>query len=131
MILNGLFDEFNYYCESDRRKVTENTARFLEERLSFVNSELDNLSSDIPDWMQKRVATLEVNGRSSYFNEAKKGRAEAFQLESSLTMAQYIKGYLVDNTNKYAMLPNLGGMDELGTGGHRESLSNLVGQLDR
>ena len=131
MILNGLFDEFNYYCESDRRKVTENTARFLEERLSFVNSELDNLSSDIPDWMQKRVATLEVNGRSSYFNEAKKGREEAFQLESSLTMAQYIKGYLVDNTNKYAMLPNLGGMDELGIGGQIESYNNLVVQRDR
>ena len=131
LILNGLFDEFNYYCESDRRKVTENTARFLEERLSFVNSELDNLSSDIPDWMQKRVATLEVNGRSSYFNEAKKGREEAFQLESSLTMAQYIKGYLVDNTNKYAMLPNLGGMDELGIGGQIESYNNLVVQRDR
>ena len=130
-ILNGLFDEFNYYCESDRRKISENTARFLEDRLSLVSNELQNLSSDIPDWMQKKVATLEVNGRSSYFNDAKKGREEAIQLESSLTMAQYIKGYLADNTNRYSMLPNLGGMDELGISGQIESYNNMVVQRDR
>lgn len=131
LVLNSLFDEFNYYCESDRRKVSESTAKFLEERLLLVNSELEDLSSEIPEWMKKRVATLEVNGRSSYFDDAKKGREEAYQLESSLAMAEYIKGCLVENTNKFNMLPNLGGMDELGIGSHIESFNNLVVQRDR
>ena len=130
-VLNALIDEFNYYCEYDQRKVAENTATFLEERLASVNQELESLTYDIPEWMQKRVTTLEVNGQSSYFSEAKKGRDEVFKLESSMTMAEYIKGYLVENEKSYEILPNLGGMDELGIGGQIDSYNNLVIQRDR
>lgn len=130
-ILNALLDAYNEYSERDQRRIADNTAKFLEERISTVTDDLDNLSSDMSAGMKSKVATLEVGGRSSYLTDAGKGREEALQLETSMSMAKYVQGYLADTSNKYGTIPSLGGMDEMGIGGQVTSYNAMVIQYER
>lgn len=130
-ILNALLDAYNEYSERDQRRIADNTAKFLEERISTVTDDLDNLSSDMSAGMKSKVATLEVGGRSSYLTDAGKGREEALQLETSMSMAKYVQGYLADSSNKYGTIPSLGGMDEMGIGGQVTSYNAMVIQYER
>lgn len=130
-ILAALLDAYNEYCERDQRRIADNTARFLEERISTVTGDLDNLSNEMSAGMKSKVATLEVGGRSSYLADAGRGREEAFQLETSMSMAKYVQGYLEDSSNKKGTIPSLGGMDEMGIGGQVDSYNTMVIQYER
>lgn len=130
-ILAALLDSYNEYSERDQRRIADNTARFLEERISTVTDDLDNLSSEMSAGMKSKVATLEVGGRSSYLADAGRGREEAFQLETSMSMAKYVQGYLEDGSNKKGTIPSLGGMDEMGIGGQVDSYNTMVIQYER
>lgn len=130
-ILKALLDAYNEYSERDQRRIADNTAKFLEERISSVTGDLDNLSSDMSAGMKSKVATLEVGGRSSYLTDAGKGREEALQLETSMSMAKYVQGYLEDTSNRHGTIPSLGGMDEMGIGGQVTSYNTMVIQYER
>lgn len=130
-ILVALLDAYNEYSERDQRRIADNTAKFLEERIGAVTGDLDNLSNEMSAGMKSKVATLEVGGRSSYLADAGKGREEAFQLETSMSMAKYVQSYLEDTSNKTGTIPSLGGMEEMGIGGQVDSYNTMVIQYGR
>ena len=130
-ILTALLDAYNEYSERDQRCIADNTAKFLEERISTITGDLDNLSNEMSAGMKSKVATLEVGGRSSYLADAGKGREEAFQLETSMSMAKYVQSYLDDSTNKNGTIPSLGGIDEMGIGGQVNAYNSMIIQYER
>lgn len=130
-ILNALLDAYNEYSERDQRRIADNTARFLEERINAVTDDLDNLSNEMPAGMKSKVATLEVGGRSSYLADAGRGREEALHLETSMSMAKYVQSYLQDTNNQKGTIPNLGGMTETGIGTQVDSYNAMVIQYER
>lgn len=130
-ILTALLDAYNEYSERDQRRIADNTARFLEERINAVTDDLDNLSNEMPAGMKSKVATLEVGGRSSYLADAGRGREEAFQLETSMSMAKYVQSYLQDSNSLKGTIPNLGGMAETGIGTQVDSYNAMMIQYER
>lgn len=130
-ILAALLTSYNEYSERDQRRIADNTARFLEEQIATVTGDLDNLSNEMPVGMRSKVATLEAGGRSSYLADAGKGREEAFQLETSMSMAKYVQGYLEDSSNNKGIIPSLGGMEEMGISGQVNSYNSMVIRYDR
>lgn len=130
-ILAALLDAYNEYSERDQRRIADNTAKFLEERIAAVSGELEDMSNSTPAGLKSAIATLEVGGRSSLLTDAGKGREEAFQLETSMSMAKYIQNYLQNGTMKGNTIPSLGGMDDMGIGDQVNSYNAMVIQYGR
>lgn len=130
-ILCALTEVYNHYNKRDKQKESYNTARFLEERILQISNELEKLSNGLTDVQKtKNIASLEASS-SQYAAETGKIRDESIQLETNLSLAQYIAGYVTDATTKNELIPNVSGISEIGIDPQVQSYNNMLMQRNR
>ena len=109
-VLNTLLDAYNEEWVRYTNKSTDNTAKFINERLVAIESELGNVDSDIERFksanrlLDMSVETAQVTQESSKYSE------QAFIANNQLAVARFIREYLVDNTRKEDLLPSNSGV---------------------
>lgn len=130
-ILLALTEAYNNYTKRDKQKIAQNTTHFLNERITQISEELGTLSNELTDvQLKKNIASFEATG-SEYAAQASKIRQESVQLETNLSLAKYIQGYLTDAATKDDLIPMVGGVSELGIDAQVQSYNNLMVQRCR
>lgn len=109
-VLNTLLDAYNEEWIRYTNKSTDNTAKFIDERLMSIERELGNVDSDIERFkssnrlLDMNAETAQVTQESSKYSE------QAFLANNQLAVARFIREYLVDNTRQYDLLPSNSGV---------------------
>lgn len=109
-VLNTLLDAYNEEWTRYTNKSTENTAKFINDRLVAIEQELGSVDDNIAQFkstnklLDIQAETEQVTGESSRYAE------QAFLAQNQLAVARYIREYLVDNTRTNELLPSNSGI---------------------
>lgn len=104
-VLNTLVGVYNENWIKDRNLKTQNTDKFIKERLAFIEEELGDVEQNISNWKSQNLM-LDVDAAGSFaqsqINEAERDMQE---LNNQIYMTKYIKEYLTDGKHANQLLP--------------------------
>ena len=129
-ILDQLVMEYNREAIEDKNLVARNTAKFIDERLSIINEELDSVETGKEEFKEENSLT-DIQAESSIIienaSEYNKRQAEVgTQLELANAMISYIS-----NDQDYGLLPSNLGIKEEGVNQSIIEFNQLVLERNR
>lgn len=113
-ILNTLADEYTKALWDDKRRIIENTAEFIDERIKVIGEELGNVEKELTDYKQSNQIVSVASSADTYLSESSTARAEVNQIRSQISVAQYIRNYVLDRTKSNELIPNVSGVGDAG-----------------
>lgn len=128
-ILDQLIFEYNQEAIEDKNLIARNTAFFIDERLSIINSELDSVETGKEQFKEENSltdiqaeSTMIIQNVSEYNNRQQEVNT---QLELTKAMIDHL------NSNASNLLPTNMGIDEAGTNQLIDEYNTLVLQRNR
>jgi capsular exopolysaccharide synthesis family protein len=128
-ILDQLIFEYNQEAIEDKNLIARNTAFFIDERLSIINSELDSVETGKEQFKEANRLTdiqaessMIIQNVSEYNNKQQEVNT---QLELTKAMIEHL------NSNTSKLLPTNMGIDESGTNQLIDEFNSLVLERDR
>ena len=108
--LNSLMLHFNVEGVNDKRQVAENTADFIQERLSLISQELDSVEGGIAEFKREnRIMSVESSA-SQFLAKSTAAEQQIFDLETQILVIEGIKETL-SSAQPYQLLPEITGTE--------------------
>jgi capsular exopolysaccharide synthesis family protein len=111
-ILNSLFNEYNMADMEDRNKLSQNTVKFIDERLFNISSELKGVESNLESY-QGSNQLVDIQGQSSMSlenaSEASKSIKELSVQRSVINMMQ---NFFAEPSNDNKLVPSSLGLTD-------------------
>lgn len=108
-ILNMVITVYNDVWIENKNRISISTSHFIDQRLAVIEKELGNVDTDISNYKSKNLIP-DVNAASNLFmNRSDQNNTTLLDLNSKLSVAQYIRDFLVDKSHTNQLIPvNLG-----------------------
>ncbi len=104
-ILNMLINVYNENWIHDKNQIAVSTSNFINERLAVIENELGNVDTDISSF-KSATLTPDINAAASlYMGQNHATQAAITEVNTQLTMARYIRNYIISDTSKDQLLP--------------------------
>ena len=110
-ILNSIINTYNEVWVKNRSRVSNSTARFIDERLAIIERELGLVDADIANYKSKNLVPDIETAYTLSMERADKNSAMLLDLNTRLAVARYIRNYIVDNANNEQLIPVDLGLD--------------------
>lgn len=130
-ILNTLIDVYNQDAIEDKNRVTFNTAKFINERLGFIEKELGLVDSEIEEYKKQNRLTDLASESDVFLNNSNKLDYEGLSIENQLNMAEYMKSYLSRNSKDTEMIPSSIGIQDNGIQQQITDYNELVAKKNK
>jgi capsular exopolysaccharide synthesis family protein len=114
-VLNKLVEVYNRAAVEDKNKVSENTIKFIDQRLLYLTEELSTVEGGVQQYKQRnQIATNIESGIDIVLEEMSQFEAEIARLEVQRSVLQNMETYLSNmGPGSYQLVPaNLGTGDE-------------------
>ena len=111
-ILNAVIDTYNKVWMKNRNEVTAGVTKFLDERLAIIERELDNVDNDISVYKSKNLLPDIEKAYSLSMERADKNSAVLLGLKTRLSVAGYVREYLIERGNTNQLIPVNIGLDD-------------------
>ena len=113
-VLNTLIAVYNENWIKDKNQIARSTSVFIDERLAVIENELAGVDSDISTYKSEQLVP-DVNAAASlYMSQNSSLDAQLQQLSNQLSMARYIRNYLVSDNDPGRLLPANSGINSPG-----------------
>lgn len=121
--INKLVEIYNKNANNDKNEVAQNTARFIDERISVINQELGTTEQELESF--KREAGLTDLSSDAQLAISEQSAYEKLCVENGtqLNLIQYLSEYIRKPENVTATLPANVGLND-------ETLSGLIAQYN-
>lgn len=121
--INKLVEIYNKNANNDKNEVAQNTARFIDERISVINQELGTTEQELESF--KREAGLTDLSSDAQLAISEQSAYEKLCVENGtqLNLVQYLSEYIQKPENATATLPANIGLND-------ETLSGLIAQYN-
>lgn len=121
--INKLVEIYNKNANNDKNEVAQNTARFIDERISVINQELGTTEQELESF--KREAGLTDLSSDAQLAVSEQSAYEKLCVENGtqLNLVQYLSEYIQKPENATATLPTNVGLND-------ETLSDLIAQYN-
>lgn len=110
-VLNTLIAVYNENWVKDKNQIAVSTSMFINERLGVIEGELGNVDDDISSYKSEHLLPDVQAAASMYMTQASQANASINELNNQAYMARYIRGHLVNESNKFQLLPANSGID--------------------
>ena len=107
-ILDQLILEYNRETIEDKNLVATNTARFIDERLSLINEELDSVEIGKVEFKEDNRLTDIQSDSQMFVESAKEYRADQEKVETQIELVNAILSYITDENSSDLLPANLG-----------------------
>lgn len=121
--INKLVEMYNRDANNDKNEISQNTARFIDERISVINQELGSTEQELENFKRK-------SGLTDLSSDAQRAIAEKSEYEklcvengTQLNLIKYLSDYLNKPENANTTLPVNVGLDD-------EALTSLISQYN-
>lgn len=120
--INKLIEIYNRNANDDKNEVAENTARFIDERIAIINTELGTTEQELENFKRSAGLTNLSSDAQLAISERSEYEKRCVENGTQLNLIQYLNEILskADNT---ALLPTNVGLEN-------ESLSKLISQYN-
>ena len=110
-IINGLIEEYNVDAIRDKNQIYENTASFIKERLTIINTELSDIEEGVEVFKTTNNLTDVASEAELFLENSSDNKKEVLQTNTQLGLVNFMNNYL--KKNKEGLLPaNLGFSDQ-------------------
>ena len=110
-ILSAVIDIYNDVWVKNRSRVSDSTSKFIDERLAKIERELGLVDTDIANYKSKNLVPDVEMAYTLSMERADKNSAILLDLNTRLSVAKYIRGYIVDKANTNQLIPVDLGLD--------------------
>lgn len=124
-VLTEIFNVYNERWINDINERAINTAKFIDEELNVIQSELGNVDADISTYKSQNLVPNVETASNIYMHKAEATSTQLLELSNQLYMARYIKKQLGDGT-KYSVLPGNNGIENATVGRLIASYNEMV-----
>lgn len=104
-VVNTLIDCYNVLWVQEQTRVATNTAKFIDERLAVLRSELSGIDSDISRVKSAHQMADFATATSSYYGQTMDYDTRAFEASTQLSVAQFLRDYINQHANDNALIP--------------------------
>lgn len=130
-ILNAILTVYNETIIEDKNRIASNTAKFIDERITIISRELGDVENKLTTFKQQnRLVDITANA-NLYLQEGSKAKEESLQLESQLSVAEFIKKYIADNSKRNELIPSISGVGDDAMQTQIENYNELMLQRNR
>lgn len=110
-ILNTLINVYNENWIRDKNQIAVSTYNFINDRLGVIEGELGNVDSDISSYKSATLTPDVAAAASMYMSQSQQTQAQILDVNNQLSMARYIRSYLMSSENKDQLLPANSGLN--------------------
>ena len=103
-ILTLIIQVYNEKWLLDKQKITQNTSKFIDYRLSLLEKELDLVDDSISTYKSRYGITDLQHVSEIYLQQQSRSDAEILTLSNQKAMAEYIRGLLNDKSSQHQLL---------------------------
>lgn len=122
-ILMTLIQVYNERWIQDKNQVAVSTSRFINERLGVIESELGNVDSDISSYKSANLIPDVGAAASMYMEQSQQTQAQMLDLNNQLSMARYIRSYLISDAGHRQLIPANGGLQN-------NNIQSMIGEYN-
>ncbi len=110
--INKLMEEYQAATIEDKNVATQNTLRFIDDRINFVQKELDSINLQLQLFQQQNNFIEPEAQSSNYLARIEEASRESSTQMIQLNNAEMIDDYLKDRRNQNAPVPSVLGIDD-------------------
>lgn len=109
-LLTTLIKVYNQFTLQDKNQIAINTAEFIRERLSIIESELGSVESNIEHLKTANQGVDVSNAGQMYVNDSRTFEGERNKIETEMKLAKMMQEYLKDKAKQSELIPNNTGL---------------------
>ena len=110
-VLNTLIAVYNEHWVRDRNQVSVSSSMFINERLSVIEQELGSVDEDISSYRSENLLPDIQATANMYMTRSNEANEQLMALNTQLSMASYIRNYLLNFTSENQLLPANSGIE--------------------
>ena len=130
-ILSMILKVYNETIVEDKNRVASNTAAFIDERIGIISRELGDVEDKLTTFKQQhRIIDFKSNAET-FLEEGSKAKEESIQLETQLSVVEFVKNYVTDKAKRNELIPNVAGVGDTGVQSQIESYNQIMLQRNR
>jgi capsular exopolysaccharide synthesis family protein len=111
-ILNMLVVKYNEDAIREKNKVAVNTSKFIEERLRIIEEELGGVEGSLAQFQSSNQLMNVNEAASTYLGESRAYKKDVVELETRISLATYLRDYIMGQENNFQMIPANTGLDD-------------------
>lgn len=116
-ILNAVLEAYKRSIIIDKNRIAESTAAFITERINIIAKDLSKVEGEMASFKQANRLVDVKNDANQYLQQSSAARQRTIQLESQVSVVQYLLDDLRSNVGTNKLIPSLGGLTDAGIQG--------------
>lgn len=113
-LLNTVIAVYNENWLKDKNQVAVSNSMFIEDRLAVIEQELGTVDKDIAAYKSENLLPDVQAAAGMYMTQSSENNAQILELNIQLSMAKYIRNYLMSSTGANQLLPTNSGIESSG-----------------
>ena len=130
-LLNTLIAVYNEDAISDKNQITVNTSNFINDRLIIIEKELGSVDANIETFKRQHQLTDITSETGMYLQSSSRYQQEGLNLENQLSVAKFIREYLVDPTKSGDLIPANTGISDASVEGQISEYNEILLKRDK
>ena len=113
-VINTVINVYRKNWLEDKNKMTVSTSHFITERLGVIERELGDVDKNISSFKSSHLLPDVETAAQQYMQKSSDVSSQIMDLQSRLSIAEYIHNYLSGKVGKNQLLPSNTGIDSQG-----------------
>ena len=113
-VINTVINVYRKNWLEDKNKMTVSTSHFITERLGVIERELGDVDKNISSFKSSHLLPDVETAAQQYMQKSSDVSSQIMDLQSRLSIAEYIHNYLSGKVGKNQLLPSNTGIDSPG-----------------
>jgi len=105
--INKLVEIYNRDAIVDKNLISENTAKFIEERLAIISKELDGVEKDVENYKDKNKITDLSTEASLYLENSSESQKNGLLINTQLKVVDLMLDFMTTNSNSDIIPANI------------------------
>ncbi len=105
--LNALLDAYKQSIVEDKNTISENTARFINDRIAVVGADLDSVEHNMASFKEHNKFVDFSANASAFLGESSSARQRTVQLQAQQAVVAYLLDYLKKQGSNDNLIPTL------------------------
>ena len=130
-ILSTLIEKYNEDAIREKNRIAVNTAAFINDRLVIIQDELGAVEDNLAAFKSSQRIMNVDEAASRYLNESRSYNAEIVQLETRISLAEYLRDYVRGSAGSFEMIPVNTGLNDTNVDNQISQYNSLIMQRER
>ncbi|WP_196891985.1 GumC family protein [Aureivirga marina] len=130
-LLNKLVEIYNANTVEDKSAIIQNTAKFIDSRISLISKDLFQVDSNEEDFKKQNRLTDLATEATKFVDKIAVSDEKYLEVNTQLSIITYMEEYLENLKENFELLPSNLGLDDLSINKNIELYNSLVLERNR